>query len=299
MTSAYMLKNLLAVALLQLCAVAVVGSGSSSSSSSSSFSSSGSFSDVDDSSSSLEGVTQLLSSAEHVKVGPALLAAIAVLGGGVVCLAGYRLFRPTVFCCAFMIGGLFVAGIVETAFASMSWMPTASWIAFAVGGVIAGVVVLMLYSASIFLAGAAGGVMLAFSINTSVGTKIYPENPDVILVVLAVLLGICGGLLALKLEKPVLITTTAIVGATVCVWGVGYFAGDYPNGADLKKFRSRNAQGDWVYTIPDAWWGYLAGMVVLVVLGMSVQIKKTARGYDHGGKTESHAVPKQKGNAAV
>ncbi|KAK1941591.1 hypothetical protein P3T76_007457 [Phytophthora citrophthora] len=286
----YMAKNLLAVALLQLCAVAVVGSGSNS----------GSFSDVsDDSSSSLEGVTELLSSAKDVKVGPAVLAAIAVVGGGIVCLAGYRLFRPTVFCCAFMIGGLFVAGIVESAFSSMSWMPTASWIGFAIGGVIAGVVVLMLYSASIFLAGAAGGVMLAFSINTSVGTKIYPDNPDVILVVLAVVLGIMGGILALKLEKPVLIATTAIVGATVCVWGIGYFAGDYPNGADLKQFRAQNDHGDWVYNIPDAWWGYLAGMIVLFILGMSVQIKKTARGYDHGGKTESHAIGKSSANAAV
>ncbi|KAL4128614.1 hypothetical protein PRIC2_007598 [Phytophthora ramorum] len=290
MTSAYLLKNLLAVALLQLCAMAVVGSGSSS----------GSFSDMsDDSSSSLEGVTELLSSAKQLKVGPAVLAAIAILGGGIVCLAGYRLFRPTVFCCAFIIGGLFVAGIVETAFASMSWMPTASWIGFGIGGLIAGVVVLMLYSASIFLTGAAGGVMLAFTLNTSVGAKIYPNNPDVVLVVLAVVLGIVGGLLALKLEKPVLITTTAIVGATVCVWGVGYFAGDYPNGADLKQFRSQKANGDWVYNIPDAWWGYIAGMVVLFLLGMSVQIKKTARGYDHGGKTESHAISKPSGHAAV
>jgi len=293
--SAYLLKNLLAVALLQLCAVAVVGSGSFSSSGS------GAFDDVssDDSSSSLEGVTELLSSAKHLKVGPAVLAAIAILGGGVVCVAGYRLFGPPGFCCAFMVGGLFVAGIVETAFASMSWMPTASWIAFAIGGVIAGVVVLMLYSASIFLTGAAGGVMLAFTLNTSFGTKIYPSNPDVVLIVLAVVLGILGGVLALKLEKPVLITTTAIVGATVCVWGVGYFAGDYPNGADLKQFRAQNDNGDWVYNIPDAWWGYLAGMAELFVLGMSVQVKKTARGYDHGGKTESHAIAKPTGQAAV
>ncbi|KAG3177597.1 hypothetical protein PC128_g16772 [Phytophthora cactorum] len=290
MSGAYVTKNLLAVALLHLCAMAVVGSGSSS----------GSFDDVsDDSSSSLEGVTELLSSAKDVKVGPSVLAAIAIVGGGGVCLAGYRLFRPTVFCCAFMVGGLFVAGIIETAFSTVSWMPTASWIGFAVGGVIAGVVVLMLYSASIFLAGAAGGVMLAFTINTSVGTKIYPDNPDVILVVLAVVLGIMGGILALKLEKPVLIATTAIVGATICVWGVGYFAGDYPNGADLKQFRAQNDKGDWVYNIPDAWWGYLAGMIVLFILGMNVQIKKTARGYDHGGKTEAHAISKSTGNAAV
>ncbi|POM63845.1 Hypothetical protein PHPALM_20705 [Phytophthora palmivora] len=272
----FVLQNLVAIAFLQLC---VAGSSSNS----------GSFSDVSDDS-SLEGVTDLLSSAKDVKVGPAVLAVAAVLGGGIVCLAGYRLFRPTVFCCAFMVGGLFVAGIVETAFSSEDWMPTASWIGFGIGGVITGVFVLMLYSASIFLTGAAGGVMLAFSINTTVGTKIYPSNPDVILVVLAVVLGIVGGLLALKLEKPVLITTTAIVGATVCVWGVGYFAGDYPNGADLKQFRAQNDHGDWVYNIPDAWWGYLAGMIVLFILGMNVQIKKTARGYDHSGKTETHAL---------
>ncbi|RLN55254.1 hypothetical protein BBJ29_007116 [Phytophthora kernoviae] len=253
----------------------------------------------DDSSGSLEGVTALLSSAEHIKVGPALLAVLAAVGGAVVCFAGYRLFRPTVFCCAFLVGGLFVAGIVETAFASMSWMPTASWIAFGIGGLAAGVLVLMLYSASIFLAGAAGGVMLAFSLNTSFGAKIYPDNPDVILVVMAVVLGIVGGLLALKLEKPVLIATTSIVGATICVWGIGYFAGDYPNGADLKQFRSQNDKGEWVYNIPDAWWAYLAGMGVMFVLGVSVQIKKTARGYDHGGKTESHAIGKSSGHAAV
>ncbi|KAF4319244.1 hypothetical protein BBO99_00006245 [Phytophthora kernoviae] len=253
----------------------------------------------DDSSGSLEGVTALLSSAEHIKVGPALLAVLAAVGGAVVCFAGYRLFRPTVFCCAFLVGGLFVAGIVETAFASMSWMPTASWIAFGIGGLAAGVLVLMLYSASIFLAGAAGGVMLAFSLNTSFGAKIYPDNPDVILVVMAVVLGIVGGLLALKLEKPVLIATTSIVGATICVWGIGYFAGDYPNGADLKQFRSQNDKGEWVYNIPDAWWAYLAGMGVMFLLGMSVQIKKTARGYDHGGKTESHAIGKSSGHAAV
>ncbi|KAG7396798.1 hypothetical protein PHYBOEH_001716 [Phytophthora boehmeriae] len=281
-------KNLLSIALLHLCAMAVVGSDSASGSDGS-----------DDSSSSREGVTALLNSADDIKIGPALLAILAIAGGAVVCLAGYRLFRPTVFCCAFLVGGLFVAGIVETAFASMTWMPTASWIAFGVGGLAAGVLVLMLYSASIFLAGAAGGVMVAFSLNTSFGAKIYPDNPDVILVVMAVILGILGGLLALKLEKPVLITTTSIVGATVSVWGIGYFAGDYPNGADLKQFRAQNEKGEWVYSIPDSWWAYLAGTFVMFALGMSVQIKKTARGYDHGGKTDTHAIGKSSGHAAV
>ncbi|KAI9913043.1 hypothetical protein PsorP6_006291 [Peronosclerospora sorghi] len=267
---------LLQAALLQLSIMAVLGNDDES----------------EDTPSSYEGVTGLLSSAKDVKLGPALLAVFATLGGGVVCLAGYRLFRPTVFCFGFMIGGLFVSGIIETIFSGFSWMPTASWISFAIGGVIAGGVALMLYSTSIFLAGAAGGVMLSFSINTSVGTKIYPNNPDVVLIIVAVALGILGGILALKLEKPVLITTTAIVGSTVCVWGIGYFAGGYPNGAYLKQFGTQNDKGDWVYKIPDAWWGYLASTFILFAVGVSVQIKKTARGYDHGGRTGGLAIGK-------
>lgn len=244
--------------------------------------------------------TEVLSSAKGIKVGPAILAALAIVGGGAVALAGYRLFRPTVFLCGFIIGGLFVAGVIEAMFDGKSWLPTASWVAFFVGGVIVGALVLYLYTASIFLAGAAGGVLLAFSLNTTFGTKIYPSNPDVVLVVLAVLLGIIGGILALKLEKPVIIVSTSLVGAETLVWGVGYFAGDYPNGADLKAFGKENDDGDWVYAIPDAWWGYLAGILVVFVLGLVVQFKKTAHGHHHGGKSSSsHAVSKPQGHAAV
>ncbi|CAI5742984.1 unnamed protein product [Peronospora destructor] len=251
-------------------------------------------------SSSLEGIAEeVLSSSKDIEAGPAVLAILAVLGGGVICMAGYRLFRPTVFCCAFLMGGLFVASIIETAFSSLNWMPIASYIGFAIGGTIAGVVVLMLYSASIFLAGAGGGIMLACSFNVSVGAKIYPANPDVILVILAVVLGILGGVLALKLEKPVLITTTAIVGAAVCVWGVGYFAGNYTNGAGLTQFRVETNKGEYEYRIPSARWGYLIGMLVVFILGMSVQISKTARGYDHSGQTGSHSRTKTSAHAAV
>ncbi|CAI5700962.1 hypothetical protein KXD40_008459 [Peronospora effusa] len=197
------------------------------------------------------------------------------------------------------MGGLFVASIIETAFASIQWMPLASYIGFAIGGTIAGIVVLWLYSASIFLAGAVGGIILASTLNVLVGAKIYPGNPDVILVILALVLGILGGVLALKLEKPVLITTTAIFGAALCVWGVGYFAGNYTNGAGLTKFRVETHKGEWEYRIPTARWGYLIGMLVLFILGMSVQISKTARGYDHSGQTESHSMTKTSAHAAV
>jgi len=138
--------------------------------------------------------------------------------------------------------------------------------------------VVSLYSLGIFVAGAAAGVALAMLINNSVGYEIYPSHPQVVLIVLCIVLGILGGVLTLKLERPVLIVATSLFGAAILVWGVGYFAGDFPSTSDLKTYASQDINGDWVYSIPDAWWGYLAGILVLFVLGLLVQFRKTSRG---------------------
>ncbi|KAJ0402354.1 hypothetical protein P43SY_004587 [Pythium insidiosum] len=130
---------------------------------------------------------------------------------------------------------------------------------------------------SIFVAGAAGGVLLAFTLHNTVSYKIYPEHPTYVLVALAIALGIICGVLALKLEKPVLVVATSFVGAVATVWGIGYFAGEFPNAADLEFYRSKAANGDWEFSIPDAWWGYLAGIIVLFAFGMMMQFRKTGR----------------------
>ncbi|TYZ67438.1 hypothetical protein PybrP1_012813 [[Pythium] brassicae (nom. inval.)] len=129
--------------------------------------------------------THLLDQASEVKVGPGLVAAVAIGVGLVICLAGYRLFRPTIFACGFVVGGVFLAGVAEAMFKNQTWMATASWIAFVIGGLALGSLVLFLYNAGIFLGGAAAGVMLAFTLNTSLGPKLYPDNPNVVLVVMA------------------------------------------------------------------------------------------------------------------
>lgn len=234
-------------------------------------------------------VESIFNSAEDgVKTGGSILAILAIAGGLLVCFAGYRFFRPTLFACGFVGGGVLIATVIEHAFKDKSWMTTASWIGFALGGLIIGSIVVSLYAFGIFAAGAAGGVFLAIALNTSFGYKIYPSNPDVVLIILIVALGITAGVLALKLEKPALIVTTSLFGAGVLVWGVGYFAGDYPNADDLKRYRSQDSNGDWIYDIPSAWWAYLAGMAVLFILGMLAQFNKTSR---EGQYHKSHSVP--------
>ncbi|CAH0513510.1 unnamed protein product [Peronospora belbahrii] len=124
-------------------------------------------------------------------------------------------------------------------------------------------------------------------IHNSAGYAIYPSHPQVVFIVLCIALGLIGGILAIKLERPVLITATSLFGAAILVWGVGYFAGDFPSSSDLKRYGSLDINKNWVYSIPDAWWGYLVGIVVLFVLGLFIQFRRTG---DGGMYHKSHAM---------
>ncbi|TMW64681.1 hypothetical protein Poli38472_011561 [Pythium oligandrum] len=224
-----------------------------------------------------DAVKTILTTAEYITVFGAILAAVAIIVGVVMLVSGYRLFRVAIFVSGFVIGGLGVASLLEYIFENKSWIETASWIGFFVGGVIVGVLAMSLYSLSIFVAGAAGGVLLAFTLQTTFAYRIYPSHPNVVLIIIAVVLGLICGFLAVKFEKPVLVIATSFFGAMAIAWGIGYYAGDFPNGADLKHYRTEESDGHWIYSIPDAWWGYLAGIVVLFALGLFIQFRKTGR----------------------
>ncbi|OWY99056.1 hypothetical protein PHMEG_00030012 [Phytophthora megakarya] len=114
-------------------------------------------------------------------------------------------------------------------------------------------------------------------ITNTFGYMIYPGHTTDLLTLMCVVLGIVFGVLALKMGKPVLIISTSLIGSCMVVWGVGYFAGQFPNAHDLEQYASKDIDGKLVYSIPDAWWGYLAGIVVLFAFGVYIQFKKTAR----------------------
>jgi len=236
-------------------------------------------------------VESIFDSVNGIKVGGTILAVAAIAAGVVICVSGYKLFRPTLFVIGFALGGVLIAVAAEEIFKNKSWVVTASWIAFVVGGLIIGFLVISLYKLSIFIAGAVGGVLLAMLINTSFGYKMYPSHPNIVLIILAVVLGIIGGVLAIMLEKPVIVVATSLVGECMVVWGIGYFAGDFPSASDLKSLATQNANGDWNYDIPNAWWAYLASILVLFVIGMVAQFRKTGRGVNHHHRLNTHAVP--------
>ncbi|KAG6580229.1 uncharacterized protein IUM83_15693 [Phytophthora cinnamomi] len=225
------------------------------------------------SSSSSEGIVGDISNS--IQVGPSIAAVIAIAGGAAMTTCGYRLLRPTMFACGFLVGGYIVSAVVLYIVDGHSYERTAFWVSFLIGGLIVGSLVVSIYNAGIFLIGAAGGVFLATIVNASFGYRIYPNDPSTGLLILAIVLGLVCGLLAFKIERLAIIVATALVGAVVLVNGAGYFIGDFPKLTAIKDYRYKDEDGDYVYDIPKEWWGYLVGMLVVFLLGLAIQIKKT------------------------
>lgn len=244
--------------------------------------------------SSSEGIentpTMIFSSTgQTAEIGAGIIAAAAMVLGLAISAVGYRFFRPTIFVCGFLGGGAFVARILEQVLEGRPWLLTVSWVGFFTGGVLGGAIVLSLYTAGIFVAGAAGGVVLAEGFSAVFATTFYPSNPSVFFVVSAMVMALVGGFLTLRFEKPMLIVTTSVLGSGLLLWGVGYYAGDFPSGANLRRFRASENQS--IASIPAAWWGYLVALIAASAFSTFVQFYKTGAGEEFHLRGQAAKVP--------
>lgn len=228
-----------------------------------------------------ESVTSIFDSSDGITASGVVLAVVALVVGAMLALLGYQLFHMTLFVIGFIVGGVVCALVVENIFENESWVITVSWIAYIIGGIICGFIASCLYLPGVFLVGALAGAMLAVLLNTSVTYKISPDHPGTVLLVLAIVLGIVGGILAVRFERPVLILATSFAGAWLIMWGVGFFAGGYPSFNDLSSVRSKGEDGDTHYSIPSGWWTYVAGTIAVFAIGAFIQFRCTARGHHH------------------
>ncbi|KAG7375849.1 hypothetical protein PHYPSEUDO_015127 [Phytophthora pseudosyringae] len=226
-------------------------------------------------------VKTIFDSSDGMDINGVVLAIGALLVGALLAVAGYRLWQTTVYALGFLCGGVVIAVIFEMVFKDETWVLTASWIAFVVGGVVVGYLCVYLFWVGIFMGGAVAGAALAILVNTSFGYAFAPSHPATVLIVLVALFALVGGGLALWLQKPALVAGSSLVGAFLLFWGVGYFAGNYPTFNDLERFRTYNSSGDRVYSIPGAWWGYLIGTLVVFGLSTVLQFKVTAKDVEY------------------
>ncbi|GMF22846.1 unnamed protein product [Phytophthora fragariaefolia] len=226
-------------------------------------------------------VKTIFDSSDGMNINGVVLAIGALLVGALLVVAGYRLWQTTVYALGFLGGGVVIAIIFEKVFKDETWVLTASWIAFVVGGVVVGYICVYLFWVGVFMGGAVAGAALAILFNTSFGYELAPSHPATVLIVLVAVCAVIGGAVALWMQKPALIAGTSLVGAFLLFWGIGYFAGNYPTFNDLERFRVYNSSGELKYSIPGAWWGYLIGTLVVFGLSMVLQFRFTGKDVDY------------------
>ncbi len=184
------------------------------------------------------------------------LMAGAVAVGTLYCFLGYRTMR-------FVIGltGFLLAGGVAGALAI--WLSKgheiATLIAFVIGGVCGAFALFFLYRTGVFLVGTLGAGLIANNVLHNTGDAWVP---------LAVMgLGAVGGLVALILEKPVMLFATSVLGAWMLVCAGTFFI---QGGEDLEIIRETLRSDEKRLLMFGAWLG-------LTIVGVISQILATRR----------------------
>jgi hypothetical protein len=155
-----------------------------------------------------------------------------LVGGGIVCAAGHRLFRLVLAAFGFIVGALVAHALVGAGSAVAARVSEAlegvvgagllqmAYVVAVVlaGGLVGAALLAALYFVGVALVGAGLGVVLAHVVFASRG-----QEPTVLMVVL---FSAAGGLLATYLERYVLIAGTAFGGAWVLILGALAARGD-------------------------------------------------------------------------
>jgi uncharacterized membrane protein YeaQ/YmgE (transglycosylase-associated protein family) len=151
-----------------------------------------------------------------------LIIVFGILFGTVQCFFGYRLFKIIIGIIGFIIGGA-LAGTISLA---VSPEETVALIAGLVGGIIGAMLLLTLYYVGIFFIGAFLG-----SIVGSFFYAVVEIGPEPITILIA---AIITGIIALVIQKFMIIVSTSFGGSWLIVTGIAYFATGAVNPADIE-----------------------------------------------------------------
>ena len=187
-------------------------------------------------------------------------AIILLVGGLLACFAGYRLFRVVLAIYGFILGALLASSFMGT---EQTMAMVLSWIA---GGIVGALILLVAYFAGVALLGAGIGAAAAHLVFAA-----FKTEPGVVVLIL---FSVAGALVALALQRYVIIIATGFGGAQTALVGAAALLGD--PGAAQAAARA-------VYRVypldpmPNTYWDATAA-VVLGAVGVIVQLAITAKG---------------------
>ena len=188
-------------------------------------------------------------------------ALLLVIGGAVSCFAGYRLFKVVLGIYGFILGAMIASSMMGTS-------NTAGMVLAALaGGVVGALILTLAYFVGIALVGAGLGALIAHVVWRQLGAG----DPSPILVVAC---AIAGAIVAMMLQRYVIIVATAFGGAWTIVVAALAIMGD------RTAAKAASTANVWILypfnPVPDTPWVPLAWLG-LGLLGAVVQVGVTAR----------------------
>jgi len=140
-------------------------------------------------------------------------AVAALLGGLIACFAGYRLFRFVLALAGFVLGAVLAGGLFYTFIEPSNVLALVAGI---VGGIVGGFLLGFFYFVGIFIAGAGLGALFGLMAAANFGW----QRPLAMLIA-----AVACGVLALAMQKLLVVISTAFVGAWAVLAAVAVLAG--------------------------------------------------------------------------
>ena len=184
-------------------------------------------------------------------------------------ILGRKLVRPTlaiIFCLSTIVLIFFLFYVLILSSDVQKWV---GWLLLAISvilGAIVGFFASKLIRVGVFFLGVWAGAGVGLLLNNTV---FYMINHVAVLWVLIAVFGLTFGILSFFWYNYILIICTSILGAYLTVRGISLFTGGYPNEFTLfERIRDHDISG-----VPGTFYAFLAGIIVLIVLGIFIQIR--------------------------
>ena len=182
-----------------------------------------------------------------------LITLFGIIFGAVQCYFGYHLFKITLGITGFIVGGGLAVALSSSIYPNES-IPL---IAGLVGGVIGATLSITLYYVGIFFIGALFGGIIGSTCLSAMG-----HDPNTAVIVIAVTI---TGILALIIQKYMIIISTSFAGAWLIVAGIAYFATGAVSPTDIEYIL--HSSGVLYFVVMFCW-------IILGITGIITQFKR-------------------------
>jgi hypothetical protein len=137
---------------------------------------------------------------------------VAALAWGVLdCFFGYRVFKITLA----LVGGLLGAALGQAAATAWGAGAGAETAALVAGGLVGAGLAFLLYIAAVFVAG--------FGFGATLGILLLSHLHQMVALLSGCVLGVIGGFLAVKLQRALIMLSTALLGSFRAMLALSYF----------------------------------------------------------------------------